>query len=52
MADTEVGGSEVDATTKPKDDRSPEKSCPKKSKPGTQNITRIVEEFKAGTRRL
>ena len=52
MADTEAGGSGVDATTEPKDDRAPEKSFPKKCKLETQNIMQIAEEFKAGTRSL
>ena len=52
MEDAEAGGSGVDATTEPKDDRVPEKLFPKKSKPETQNIMQIAEEFKAGTRRL
>ena len=51
MEDTEARGSEVAVTNEPKDDR-PGKSFPKKSKPETQNITQIAEEFKAGTRCL
>ena len=38
MADTEAGGSGVDATTEPKDDRVPEKLFPDKAKPESQNI--------------
>ena len=52
MADTKAGGSGVDATTKPKDDRVPEKFFPEKAKPESQNITKIAKEFEAGTRHL
>ena len=52
MADTEAGGSRVDATIEPKDYRASEKSFPKKAKLESQNITQIAKEFKASTRHL
>ena len=52
MADTVVRASGVDVTTKPKDDRAPEKCFLKKAKPESQNITQIAKVFRAGTRHL